>query len=214
VLLTRRSHSIPKTQIRQGADCPDRRSHRRVGTCHNALLRGVKPQARHDGMLQPLRTCTSGEVSKDPRQWAPRLPGLHARLTYRSYADVPTKIGRALSGRTRTYSRQTQRSAIPSRSPSFGAVQSPDLSRGKQAHWRARPSILRAQSRSKRGQRQTGWSCASEFSRAISSAAPCGSSSRLMRSGMSDPGFERCDGHHEVVDLKLRKKRSGLNSFH
>ena len=56
-------------------------------------------------------------ISKDPRQWAPRLPGLHARLIHRSYAGVPTKIGRVLSGRTQTYSRHTQRSAIPSRSP-------------------------------------------------------------------------------------------------
>ena len=38
------------------ASAPDGRSHLRVGTCHNALLRGVRPQARHDGMLQPLRT--------------------------------------------------------------------------------------------------------------------------------------------------------------
>jgi hypothetical protein len=39
-------------------------------------------------------------ISKDPRQWAPRLPGLHARLIHRSYAGVPTKIGRVLSGRS------------------------------------------------------------------------------------------------------------------
>jgi hypothetical protein len=44
-------------------------------------------------------------------------------------------------------------------------------------HWRGRPPILRTQSRSKRGQRQTGWSCASEFSR---SAQPqqCGAAQR------------------------------------
>jgi hypothetical protein len=28
-------------------------------------------------------------------------------------------------------------------------------------------------------------------------------SSRLMGSGMPDPGFDGCDGHHEMVDLRL-----------
>src|SRR5262249_33343509 len=35
------------------------------------------------------------------------------------------------------------------------------------------------------------------------SAATCGSSSRLMGRGMPDYGFGRCDGHHEMVDLRL-----------
>src|SRR5262249_48620769 len=145
---------------------------------------------------------------------APGVPGLWPAMTYlptqwlaagsvpadtqrvkespgRAGASVSRLKGeRALSGGTRTYSRQTQRSAIPSRSPLFGPVQSPDLSRGKQAHWRARPPILQTQPRSNRGQSQTGGCCASEFSRAISSPAPCGSSSLLMGSGMPDPGFE------------------------
>src|SRR5262249_23938656 len=46
-----------------------------------------------------------------------------------------------------------------------------ELLRGKQALWRARPPILRTQSRSRRGSRQTGWHCASEFSRSISRKA-------------------------------------------
>jgi hypothetical protein len=78
---------------------------------------------------------------------------------------VMTKREATLNERTRRYSRQTQRSAVPLRSPSFGAVQCLDVSRAKQAHWWARPPILRnTQSRSKRRQRQTEWSCASEFS--------------------------------------------------
>ena len=40
---------------------PDRRSHRRVGTCHNALLRGVKPQARREVCL---RTCPGSGRAK------------------------------------------------------------------------------------------------------------------------------------------------------
>ena len=54
---------LPRSVLRpinaEGTDrtsAPARRSHLRVGTCHNALLRGSGPQARHDGMLQPLRT--------------------------------------------------------------------------------------------------------------------------------------------------------------
>jgi hypothetical protein len=108
----------------------------------------------------------------------------------RGRGRVMTKREATLNERTRMYSRQTQRSAVPLRSPSFGAVQCLELLRGKQAHWRARPPILRTQSRSKRGQRQKGWSCASEFSRSIGSAASCGSSSRPTGSGMPDPGFE------------------------
>ena len=89
------------------------------------------------------------------------------------------------------------------RSPLVGTVQFSDLSRGK--HAQAKPPILRNQSQSKRRQRQTEWSCASEFSHPISSAAKCGSSSRLMGSGMPDYGFGRCDGHHEMVVFRVRK---------
>jgi hypothetical protein len=35
-----------------------------------------------------------------------------------------------------------------------------------------------------------------------------------MGSGMPDYGFGRCDGHHEMIDFRLRKKRSGLRLFH
>jgi hypothetical protein len=62
---------------------------------------------------------------------------------------------------------------------------SPDLSRGKQALWRARPPIVRSLSRSKWRQRQTRWSCAFEFSHPISSAATCGSSTLEGRIGRS-----------------------------
>jgi hypothetical protein len=34
-----------------------------------------------------------------------------------------------------------------------------------------------------------------------------------MGSDMPDYGFGRCDGHHEMVDLR-QKKRSGLRLFH
>jgi hypothetical protein len=77
----------PKAQIRQGADSPDRRSHRRVGTCHNALLRGVKPQA--------VTTVCSNRC-EPVRVGAPRLPGLHARLTHRELRGRANQIGRAL----------------------------------------------------------------------------------------------------------------------
>jgi hypothetical protein len=30
---------------------------------------------------------------------------------------------------------------------------------------------------------------------------------------MPDYDFGRCDGHHEMVDFRLRKKRSGLCSY-
>jgi hypothetical protein len=33
-------------------------------------------------------------------------------------------------------------------------------------------------------------------------------SSYLMESGILDYDFGRCDGHHEMVDLRLRKKSS------
>src|SRR5262249_57168260 len=113
---------------------------------------------------------------------------------------VMTKREATLNERTRMYSRHTQRSAFPLRSPSFGAGQCLEPLRGKQALWWATPPILRTQSRSRRGQRQKAWSCASEFSRSIGSAAPGGSSSRPMGSGMPDYGFELCYGHHEQVD--------------
>src|SRR5262245_4858718 len=33
----------------------------------------------------------------------------------------------------------------------------------------------------------------------------CGSSSRLMGCGMPDYGFGRCDGHHKMIDFRLKK---------
>src|SRR6516162_8142751 len=69
----------------------------------------------------------------------------------RGTGRVMTKREATLNERTRMYSRHTQRSAVPLRSSSFGAVQSPDLAKGKQAYWRATPPILRIQSRSRRG---------------------------------------------------------------
>src|SRR5262249_35314578 len=113
-----------------------------------------------------------------------------------------TKREATLNERTRMYSRHTQRSAAPLRSPSFGAVECLELLRRKQAHWRARPPILRkTQSRSQRRQQQTGWAFASETPPPISS----GSTKRLTGSGMPDYGFGRCDGHHEMVDSGSKK---------
>jgi hypothetical protein len=37
-------------------------------------------------------------------------------------------------------------------------------------------------------------------------SAQNGDSSHLTGSNMPGRGFGRCDGHHEMVDLKLRKK--------
>jgi len=84
-----------------------------------------------------------------------RLPWLHSPTAGGANERKPRRAGafqygfncceRALSARTRTYSRQTQRSAFPWRLPSSGTVQSPDQSHWKQAYWRsARPSILRS----------------------------------------------------------------------
>src|SRR5262249_24393088 len=69
---------------------------------------------------------------------------------------VMNKREATLNERTRMYSRHTQRSAFPLRSPSFGAGQCLEPLTGKQAHWRARPPILRTQSRSKRGKGKQG----------------------------------------------------------
>jgi len=79
----------------------------------------------------------------------------------------PPKRKATLTEGTRRYNRQTPQQGAPLRSPSFGAVQCLELLRGKQALWRARPPILRTQSRSKPGKRQT---CASQVSH--SSAQP------------------------------------------
>jgi hypothetical protein len=117
------------------------------------------PETSPDGVL----LC-----SKRPDPPRPRDGSGLARTCHDAHGGrgrVMTKREATLNERTRRYSRQTQRSAVPLRSPSFGAVQCLDVSRAKQAHWWARPPILRnTQSRSKRRQRQTEWSCASEFS--------------------------------------------------
>src|SRR5262249_50691770 len=91
--------------------------------------------------------------------WGRRAGTLHD--AHGGRGRVMTKREATLNERTRMYSRHTQRSAAPLRSPSFGAVQCLELLRRKQAHWRARPPTLRnTQSRSQRRQRQTVWPCA------------------------------------------------------
>src|SRR6516162_1907226 len=96
-----------------------------------------------------IRQCAD-RINARPAKAGEGGPGL--ATTHRGgRGRVMTKRGATLNERTRTYSRQTQRSAFLLRLPSFGTVQSPDLTKGKQALWRATPPILRTQSRSRRG---------------------------------------------------------------
>src|SRR6516165_6506716 len=76
------------------------------------------------------------------------------------HISPPCEAKATLNG-TRRCSPQTPPETGPLRSPLVGTVQFSDLSRGK--HAQAKPPILRNQSQSKRRQRQTEWSCASEF---------------------------------------------------
>jgi len=48
--------------------------------------------------------------------------------------------------------------------------------------------------------------------RHMSPSKRCGSSSRSMESNMPDCGFGRCDGHHKMIDFRLKKQRLGLAS--
>jgi hypothetical protein len=98
VLLTRRSDSIPKHKSDKA-----RIARTAVRTDGSGLVTtrcsvGSSPKRVTTVCSNRCELARPVEVSKDPRQWAPRLPGLHARLTYRPTRTCQPRSAEPLVG--------------------------------------------------------------------------------------------------------------------
>src|ERR1700730_11333516 len=137
-------------------------------------------------------------ISKDPRQWAPRLPGLHARLIHWSYAGVPTKIGRALVGEHerivgKLNGRQFLR--VHHHLERFNPLTYRGGSRRIGGRGRPHSEPTRHQ---KGGKGKQGG--VAHLSAPVQLAQD-GSSSHSTGGNMPDQRFGRCDCHHKMVDF-------------